>query len=97
MVRLVWDDFDVQQNVEYPMFKIHSWSIGQCEMTNSLIASNSCLSGTIKLVRRLGYYVIRYYTLSFLSVIVTFVGFFMPVNAWPARVCSQINYEYKTK
>ena len=35
---------------------------------------------------RLSYYVIRYYALTFLTVVISFVGLWLPLNAWPARV-----------
>ncbi|KAH9389403.1 hypothetical protein TYRP_023349, partial [Tyrophagus putrescentiae] len=79
-----WGDFDVKDNVEYPMFKIRSWFTARCEKKDQLL-TNSCLSGTIKIVRRLSYYLIRYYFLSFLTVAICALGPYYPVNAWPLR------------
>lgn len=31
---------------------------------------------------------IRYYLLSFLTVAISLVNFWVPINAWPARVCN---------
>ena len=51
-LRLVWADFDVKNNVEYPIFKIRSWWSARCAQSDSFFVPNSCLSGTLKLVRR---------------------------------------------
>lgn len=66
------------------MFKIRSWFTARCEKKDQLL-TNSCLSGTIKIVRRLSYYLIRYYFLTFLTVAITWIAFWIPLNAWPAR------------
>lgn len=57
-----------------------------CPRWQTSTPENSCLVGTLKLVRRLSYYVIRYYLLSFLMVAVSAVGVWLPVNAWPSRI-----------
>lgn len=44
-----------------------------------------CAYGGIRMVRRVNYYVIRYYLPTFLIVILSYTCFWMPTNAWPAR------------
>jgi len=85
-LRFVWRDLDVRTDEEYSVFKIRSYWTARCHSSDSLLLPNSCLSGTLKLVRRLSYYVIRYYALTFLCVVVSFIAFWLPTNAWPARV-----------
>lgn len=46
----------------------------------------SCAYGAIRLVRHVSYYVIRYYAPTFLKLIMSYVSFWLPTNAWPARV-----------
>lgn len=86
-LRLVWKQFEAYPG-EYPIFKIRYWFTALCDEWENPIPENSCLSGTLKLVRRLSYYIIRYYLLTFLTVAISFVGFWVPINAWPARVSS---------
>lgn len=50
-----------------------------------LINSRHYATGTLKLSRKLGYYVIRIYSITFLLVSTTFVGFWLPTLAWPVR------------
>ncbi|CAG2176024.1 unnamed protein product, partial [Oppiella nova] len=81
---MFWDEF-VHTNGLYPKFRIRSTFTGTCDRS-SYLGDFSCMSATIKLVRRVSYYVIRVYAPTFLSVIVTFVGFWIPILGWPARV-----------
>jgi len=95
-VRLVWKHFEAFPG-DYPIFKIRHWYTALCEKEENPILENSCLSGTLKLVRRLSYYIIRYYLLTFLTVAISFVGFWVPINAWPARVSADVQIELKSK
>lgn len=84
-IRLVWNKFEAYPG-EYPLFKIRYWYTAECERWENPIPENFCISGTLKLVRRLSYYIIRYYLLTFLTVCITLVQFWVPINAWPARI-----------
>lgn len=46
----------------------------------------SCITSKVKLFRNLSYYIIRIYGPSFLLVITSFVGFWIPPAGYPARV-----------
>lgn len=46
----------------------------------------SCAYGGLRLVRRVNYYVIRFYLPTYLMMISSFVNFWLPTNSWPARV-----------
>ena len=48
--------------------------------------TRSCVYGGVHLVRHLSYYVIRYYAPTFLTVCMPMCEFWIPVNAWPARI-----------
>lgn len=50
------------------------------------IRKDNCAYGEVHLVRNLNYYVIRYYCPSFLMVVVGYLSFWIPSNAWPARI-----------
>nr|XP_027203398.1 glutamate-gated chloride channel-like [Dermatophagoides pteronyssinus] len=83
----IWiKDFNVYQD-EYPHFRVREWyTWDSCASYNYPIQENPCIVGTIKFVRHLSYYVIRYYLLDFLAVWVSFLSFWIPVNMWPARI-----------
>ena len=61
-------------------------STGYCE--NSRGHEFSCLRASFALRRRLGYYAIKIYGPSILIVMITFIGFWMPIQGLPARVSS---------
>ena len=46
----------------------------------------ACLKGRFKLVRNIGNYIISKYVPSFLIVMISFLSFWIPTNAYPARV-----------
>lgn len=57
------------------------------DMTNvTQYRSNSCVLVRIKIMRHMGYWVIRYFGPTLLMVCMSMVGLWLPVNAWPARV-----------
>ena len=85
-LRLVWNRFEAS-TAEYPRFKIRFWYTStECELWENPIPENSCITGTLKLVRRLSYYIIRYYLTTFLTVCISYVHLWVPINAWTARV-----------
>lgn len=62
---LVWNDFEAYPSY-YPIFKIrHMWT-ADCENWENPLPENSCIVGTLKLVRRLSYYIIRWVFVCFL-------------------------------
>lgn len=84
-VALVWQKFHAYDH-ENSRFRISFFYSYGCQSWQTPTPDNSCLVGTIKLVRRLAFYIIRQYCLSFLCVITSFGGFWIPVLGWPARV-----------
>lgn len=48
--------------------------------------NQSCLYTGLRIVRHVNYYIIRYYLTTFLLVMMMFVEFYYPTNAWPARI-----------
>lgn len=52
----------------------------------SFLGSFSCLRARFKLVRNVGNFIISRYVPSFLIVCLTFIGFWVPTSAYPARV-----------
>lgn len=65
-------------------FQVESLREKDCE--NSRGHEFSCLKAVFTLRRRLTYYVIRIYGPSVLVVLMTFIGFWMPIQWLPARV-----------
>ncbi len=92
-LHLSWDKFEAIDN-GYPKFLLKSSYEGNC-IKKTVLGEFTCLSGTIKLVRRVSYYVIRVYAPTFLSVIAAFIGFWIPILGWPARVIQFIKVLYQ--
>lgn len=46
----------------------------------------NCALATVRLVRSCNYYIMRYYCPTFLMVVMGMASFWMPTNAWPARI-----------
>ncbi|XP_054166062.1 glycine receptor subunit alpha-2-like [Oppia nitens] len=84
-VSLEWNFFKSLPLDDNPKFRLRETNIGQCEWSNHL-GHFGCLTVKMKLVRRVSYYMIRIYGPTFLTTISSFVGFWIPVMAWPARV-----------
>ena len=73
----------------------HSWN-GSClpqtldpfsdHRIHRLVNVDGCAFGAVRLVRHLGYYVIRYYATTFLCVVTSYCSFWVATNGWPARV-----------
>lgn len=53
---------------------------------NTTRYKQNCAYGGVQLVRSINYYVIRYYCPTFLMVVMGYVSFWLPTNAWPARI-----------
>lgn len=71
----------------YVYYRIVSWwSYGCLPCDHRQSVNSSCLIAKFKMARRLSYYIIRYYLLTFLAICIAFIGFWLPINAWPARV-----------
>lgn len=84
-VILRWESFDLLPSNYCPRFFIRNHTYVQwIEQTST--GNFSCLRAGIRLFRRLSYYVLRIYAPSLLVTITSFVGFWIPVIAWPARV-----------
>lgn len=84
-VILQWDSFDLLPTDYCPRFSIQNRSYSQW-VEETPTGNFSCLRAGIRLFRRLSYYAIRIYAPSLLVTITSFVGFWIPVAAWPARV-----------
>ena len=69
---LNWEDFD-SGSADIPKFIVSKTYLGDCSR-KSYSGDFSCKKATMKMVRRVSYYVIRVYAPTFLSVIVPFVG-----------------------
>ena len=71
-MQIFWEEF-VSSVKENSKFRIRNLYQGTCFRT-SYLGDFSCQTGTLKLVRRVSYYVIRAYAPTFLQVVVSFVS-----------------------
>ncbi|KAI1298773.1 Glutamate-gated chloride channel alpha [Halotydeus destructor] len=83
-VQLVWGKFELKPQ-RFPKFYLYSHYSENCTHLDDYL-DRSCIRGSIKLFRKLGHYVIRVYAPSFLMTITCFLGFWIPILGWPARV-----------
>lgn len=84
-IHLQWDTFEVDSSINFPKFTIYDYEVDDCSSSEEN-SNSSCIRGILKLSRKLSYYVIRIYAPSFLIVITSFMGFWLPVLAWPGRI-----------
>ncbi|RWS20419.1 glutamate-gated chloride channel-like protein, partial [Leptotrombidium deliense] len=77
--------FEIDQQISFPKCYVQEHWILNCSKTTDA-GPFSCISGGLKFYRRFSYYFLRYYAPSFLTVIIAFCGFWIPVLGWPARV-----------
>src|SRR5688500_5625397 len=84
-IELRWDFFISPPYDDNPKFRVKEIGIHRNDYHTNL-GNFSGLKANIKLVRRVSYYVIRIYAPTFLTTIASFVGFWVPVLAWPGRV-----------
>lgn len=75
----------VTENVMLPQFDVFNSSCSRCEKSYE-IGTFSCITGTIHLKRRIGYYIINIYVPSILIVGMSMLTFWIPPEAVPARV-----------
>jgi hypothetical protein len=81
-VRLRWDKMMLMQSA-FAKFTVDSADMSECDSSRG--NEFSCLSADFTLRRQLGYYMIRVYGPSILIVLMTFAGFWMPIQWLPAR------------
>ena len=82
-VNYTWQDFSLVHK-ESARFQMEHLKTEYCENTRG--SEFSCLRASFAMHRRLGYYAIRVYGPSIIVVVMTFVGFWMPIQGLPARV-----------
>lgn len=74
-------------------FRLHHVWNGTCPLLSldpfsevRLLNVQSCAFVAMRLVRHLGYYVIRYYAPTFLCLATSMTSFWVATNGWPARI-----------
>ena len=83
-VKLEWQNFQLESHIDFPKFSIQKVTSGDCTMERS--PGYHCAKASITLRRRWGYYFIRIYGPSLLLVVTSFIGFWIPLMGYPARV-----------
>jgi hypothetical protein len=73
-----------QDRLDFPKYSVERTESGLCHYPRK--EGHYCVRASIHLRRRWDYYFIRIYGPSFLLVVTTFIGFWLPVFAYPARV-----------
>lgn len=89
-VILEWEHFKLDQKIDFPKFHIEKIQAGECDDHHR--PGYYCLKASIHLRRRWEYYAIRIYGPSILLVITSFIGFWIPVMGYPARVGSNSSF-----
>ncbi|XP_054162498.1 glycine receptor subunit alpha-2-like [Oppia nitens] len=85
-VRLNWHSFRMTSNVDQPEFFIKFHSINSCLKDYQNLGIHSCLYAMIQMNRNVGNYLIKRFVPSFLIVIMSFIGFWIPPHITPARI-----------
>lgn len=85
-VNFEWKGFTLGSldSIDFPKFSVDSIQSGNCSVPRQ--SGHDCVKASVHLRRRWEYYFIRIYGPSFLLVVTTFIGFYLPVFAYPARV-----------
>ena len=83
---LSFEDFALDSREEgFPNFYVVK-KVSGAECTSIRGSGYSCISSHLRLFRNVSYYIIRIYGPSFLLVITSFAGFWIPPCGYPARV-----------
>lgn len=77
---------DFNDQMELPQYTIQDVLLGNCTKTYKETGSFSCVRADFLLQRDVGYYVIQVYVPSVLIVILSWVSFWLDVEAIPARI-----------
>lgn len=86
-VNYTWTEFYVQKKHGFHGFYFSQIDQSyQCDKSIEQNSGHSCLKVKFALSRQLGHFLIRVYAPSFLIVITTFIGFWVSVQGYPARV-----------
>ncbi|XP_022248021.1 glycine receptor subunit alpha-3-like [Limulus polyphemus] len=84
-VILLWKEFQITNNLLHPQFDFKGHKFTNCTKKYS-IGTFSCLAGHFRLSRRFGYFLINKFIPSILIVSTSFLTFWIPADAYPARV-----------
>ena len=79
-----WTSLSIGDKVDFPKFSIEQLTSSECVAPNR--PGYHCVKASIHLKRRWEYYAIRIYGPSLLLVVTAFIGFWIPVLGYPARV-----------
>ncbi len=86
IVQLRWFEFRIGRHLDSTEFKIVYTSYENCIKVYEDIGSYSCLFGEVVFKRNIGSYIIKRFVPSFIIVVMTFIGFWIPTSISPARV-----------
>ncbi|XP_076343772.1 glycine receptor subunit alpha-1-like isoform X2 [Tachypleus tridentatus] len=84
-VVLLWKEFQITGKLLHQQFDFTGHTFTNCTKKYS-IGTFSCLAGRFRLTRRFGYFLINKFIPSILIVITSFLTFWIPAEAYPARV-----------
>ncbi|XP_019647450.1 PREDICTED: glycine receptor subunit alpha-2-like [Branchiostoma belcheri] len=75
----------LSEDLELPQFKVEGYTLTRCDKTYNT-GIFTCIEAQFNLVRQMGYYLIQTYIPSLLIVILSWVSFWINMDAAPARV-----------
>lgn len=86
-VNFDWDStpggVELARSIELPQFKLQGHVLGKCESPRG---NFTCIEGKFILSRQMGYYLIQAYVPTTLIVMLSWISFWISINATPARV-----------
>ncbi|KAI1290832.1 Glycine receptor subunit alphaZ1 [Halotydeus destructor] len=85
-VALMWRGLHISSKLYMTKFTVDKSGETHCDKFYRGIGTLSCIRGIITLKRFVGHFVIQKYIPSTIIVVMCFVGFWIPANAYPARV-----------
>ncbi|XP_046574090.1 glycine receptor subunit alpha-2-like isoform X2 [Haliotis rubra] len=77
---------DFNDNLELPQYTLQEHNLGNCTKTYKETGSFSCVRADFILKRDVGFYIIQVYVPSILIVILSWVSFWLDIEAIPARI-----------
>lgn len=70
----------------FPKFRIYDHELLESCPGVKTEMNRSCVRASLKMSRKFSFYMTRFYAPTILIVAATFIGFWLPITAWPARV-----------
>lgn len=83
---LTWQNFTMDPGMYFPKFRIYDYETLESCPGIYTDKDRSCVRASLKMSRKFSFYMTRFYAPTILIVCATFIGFWLPISSWPARV-----------